>query len=192
VAWNADMNDEMIEGLTVKSCAVDGSCCGPWSSCCDEYDPDYVLSITVENATGSDLAEVQRLLSANELPLDGVADFIDHFLVARAAGRIVGCIGLERYGSSALLRSAAVRKDLHGRGVGAQLVSALLARARGEGIETIYLLTTTAPEYFARVGFERIDRGEIAGELNASAELKGACPASAVVMRQRIGKVLLA
>jgi amino-acid N-acetyltransferase len=180
------MRDDLKSVMSAPSCAADGSCCGPWSACCDEYDPDYVFSFTIENAVPSNAGDVRRLLASNDLPLDGVKDSMEDFIIARAAGRVVGCIGLERYGAQGLLRSAAVRKDLQGRGIGRALTDRLFELASSRGVETLYLLTTTADDYFARLGFQRIDRAQIPVEMNESAELRGACPASAVVMSREL------
>ncbi|MCI0572486.1 MAG: hypothetical protein L0Y66_17160 [Myxococcaceae bacterium] len=51
----------------------------------------------------------------------------------------------------------------------------------------LYLLTTTAAESFPRFGFTHVDRSSLPPELHASEELRGACPASAVVMKRHIG-----
>lgn len=142
--------------------------------------------VTTGKATHADLEEISDLLATNSLPLDGVADSLERFIVAREDGRIVGCIGLEVYGGSALLRSAAVHDEVRGRGIGSMLVNEILADAQEQGVAAVYLLTTTAENYFPAFGFERIDRSEVPLELDASEELKGACPASAIVMRKRL------
>jgi amino-acid N-acetyltransferase len=143
-------------------------------------------TVTLAKASRADLDEVARLLTSNSLPLDGVGDSIERLIVAREDGRIVGCIGLELYGKKALLRSAAVSDDLKGQGIGRMLVDEILAEAARERAEAVYLLTTTAENYFTAFGFERIERAQVPAELDASEELKGACPASAVVMRKRL------
>ena len=84
---------------------------------------------------------------------------------------------------AALLRSAAVRADLRGTGVGAALVGALLDRARRRDVKTLVLLTTTAERWFPRFGFESITRDDVPEKLKVSEEFRGACPASAHVMR---------
>ena len=60
---------------------------------------------------------------------------------------------------------------------------AALERARELGLRELYLLTTTAAAYFPRFGFERIGREALPSSLQASEELRGACPASAAAMR---------
>jgi amino-acid N-acetyltransferase len=133
------------------------------------------------------LPEVVSLLQIASLPTAGVAEHFDSFLVARAHdGALTGCIGLEVYGNVGLLRSLAVASRARGSGHGARLVERLFDLARSRGVETLYLLTTTAEDYFPRFGFERLARDEADPKLEASEELRGACPASAVLMRRKV------
>lgn len=140
----------------------------------------------IRAATAHDLAAVHALLRSAALPLDGVPDDLAHFLVAELQGAVVGVIGLERYGDTALLRSAAVAQAMRGHGLGERLVHALLEAARATGIRELTLLTTTAEQWFPRFGFARIAREEANAALQASAEFRGACPASATTMRLRL------
>ncbi len=64
-------------------------------------------------------------------------------------------------------------------------VRALLAGAQAGGAQELVLLTTTADAWFPRFGFERMSRDAAPASLRASEEFRGACPASAVVMRLR-------
>lgn len=171
--------NEIIEG---PACAIDGSCCGPDSPCCHEYDGP----VDFRRATTADLGNVHTLLSQSGLPIDGVSDCIEGFFVAEAGGSIVGSIGTEKYGSVALLRSAAVSKPLQGRGIGRRLVEELIAEAERQGVSAMYLLTMTAEDYFPSFGFERIDRTSVPAALEKSAELQGACHSSAVVMMKKL------
>ncbi len=109
----------------------------------------------IRNATSADLPAVENLLSASDLPLDGVKDNFSNFVVAEDDGKIAGAIGLEEFGAVALLRSAVVSPEHRGSGVGRRLVERLLEGAEVAGIEELYLLTTTAEKYFPRFGFTR-------------------------------------
>lgn len=140
----------------------------------------------IREATNRDLGAVESLLSANNLPLDGVKENFSSFIVAEDEGAIAGAIGLEQFGSIALLRSAVVSPEYRGTGVGSRLVEQLLERAERDGIEELFLLTTTAENYFPRFGFARTARSAVPPAMKASAEFQGACPASAVVMTRRI------
>ena len=139
----------------------------------------------IRNATNSDFPAVEQLLLSSRLPIEGVKENFSSFVVAEDAGTIAGAIGLEKYGSAALLRSAVVSPANRGAGVGRQLVESLLQRAREDGIDEVYLLTTTAETYFPRFGFARTTRAAVPETVKESAEFRGACPDTAVVMRRR-------
>jgi amino-acid N-acetyltransferase len=141
----------------------------------------------IRNATNADLSTVESLLSTSDLPVEGVRDNFSNFIVAEERGAIAGAIGLEKFGSVALLRSAVVSPDNRGSGVGRRLVEQLLERAGKDGIEELYLLTTTAEDYFPRFGFARTTRSAVPDAVKASAEFNGACPDTAVVMTRRVG-----
>lgn len=135
----------------------------------------------IRPATASDGPAVRALLERHGLPLDGVPDDLAGFVVADGeAGVLAGVAGLERYGDAALLRSVAV--DAAGQGTGAALLARVLADAEAAGVRTVILLTTTAEAYFPRFGFARVDRAAVPDAVRASAEFRGACPASAAVM----------
>ena len=137
----------------------------------------------VRAATPGDWETVEQLLTARHLPTAGARDHLASFVVATTGLSLLGCAGFERYGEVGLLRSVAVAEDVGRRGIGAELVRALLEQARALGLRELYLLTTTAAEYFPRFGFEPIGRETLPSSLQASEELRGACPASAVAMR---------
>ncbi len=131
-----------------------------------------------------DLSSVQALLDGAGLPMDGVAEHFAQFVVAEDESTILGAAGLEIYEDQGLLRSVVVSPSARGRGIGATLVLRTIERARAAKASDIYLLTTTAAEYFERLGFVRVDRARAPAALAQSAEFKGACPASATFMRK--------
>jgi N-acetylglutamate synthase-like GNAT family acetyltransferase len=144
--------------------------------------------MVVRPARGADLTSTAALLDAAGLSTAGLPPSLANFLVAVNGGRIVGVVGLEPYGAAALLRSAAVAPDARGSGLGHALVRALLVHATARGIRDLYLLTTTAEEFFPRFGFERIAREEVPEPVRESVQFREGCPASATVMRARLGR----
>lgn len=138
----------------------------------------------IRPAAAADLLLVEQTLSAADLPLDGLREqFGDGYAVALSGDRLIGVEGIEVYGSDGLLRSAAVAPDWRGRGVGDALTRDRIAWARARGLRAIYLLTTTAGDYFPRFGFEAVDRTLAPEEVRASREFAEACPATALFMR---------
>jgi len=151
------------------------------------------MSYTIRSAQAADWPAIADLLTRAELPLAGAQEHLRNFIIAEAdgevvgtAGMVVGTAGIEAYGSAGLLRSLAVDPRQRGQGVGEALVNQVLAEAANDGITEVALLTTTAPDYFPRFGFEQVERSALPAQLTESAEFQGACPASAVAMlRQR-------
>jgi N-acetylglutamate synthase-like GNAT family acetyltransferase len=143
---------------------------------------DEVTVARVRAAGARELAAMEALLASSSLPTEGVAERLGDFLVAEAAGEVVGLAGLERHGPDGLLRSVAVSPSWRGRGLGVALTEGVLEHARTLGLRAVYLLTTTAEDYFPRHGFRRIERDAVPEGVASSAEFRELCPASAVVM----------
>ncbi len=138
-------------------------------------------------AKATDLPQISRFLEENGLPTNGVERFFENFIVALDQnGSWVGIAGLEAYGKSGLLRSVAVDKQFRGMGHGRTLVNTILTNAREKGIETIYLLTESAEDYFKGLGFEVVNREDIDEAIRASPEFTECCE-TAAAMRKFIG-----
>jgi len=140
-------------------------------------------TVRVRRARPADFPVVADLLESAGLPTAGLSGSLADFLVAEAGDGVVGAVGLEVHGRNALLRSAVVAAGVQGHGAGTALVAGLLEHARARGVHDVYLLTTTAEKWFPRFGFTRVGREAVPAVLHASAEFRGACPDSAVVMR---------
>ena len=142
------------------------------------------VSITIRPAEHGDLQAVTRLLTAAHLPSDGLDEqFGPSYAIAESEGAVVGAEGIECYGSAGLLRSAVVLDAWRGKGIGEMLTRDRLAWARETGLVEVWLLTTTAADYFPRFGFALADRAAAPPAVQASREFAEACPASAVAMR---------
>ena len=144
------------------------------------------MSDTIEHARAADLPAIVALLLANKLPRAGIEGQISTTLVARVAGRLVGCAAIEPYGAAGLLRSVAVELASRGRGLGEALTQASLDLAGGRGIKTLYLLTETAAGFFPRFGFRTISRTDVDPAVQRSVEFTSACPTSALVMQAEV------
>ena len=136
-----------------------------------------------------DTPAVLRLLADNGLPTDGLLDHLDDAVVLRAGDQVVACAALEHYADGALLRSVAVHKDFRGSGFGHQIVMGALDMARERGARSVYLLTTTAQDYFPRFGFAEIVRDDVPPGVRTSIEFQSACPASAIVMAANLASL---
>lgn len=142
----------------------------------------------IRRARTEDWPSIRALLEALNLPIDGAESHVADFLVATnpPSNIAIGVAGLERYGEVGLIRSVAVADDVAARGLGSALVGALLQNAGERGIGAVYLLTTTAADWFPRFGFRVIRREDLPQALGESAELRGACPSTAVAMELQL------
>ena len=142
-------------------------------------------AVTFARASTEDLGGVLSLLQSLQLPTAGVADHFDDFFVAREKhGLAAGVIGLERYSTLGLLRSAAVAPQLQRSGVGSKLTRLLIDFAKAEGLTELVLFTPTARDFFARFRFVSANRENYYAQLKASAQWGDcSCRNSAEFMR---------
>ena len=98
----------------------------------------------------------------------------------------VGFGGLELHGEDALLRSLVTLPPVRGRGVGAAMVAAIEFEARLHGCRSLWLITTTAVDFFAKLGFARCERAVVPAAIRESAQFSTLCPASADVLMKAL------
>jgi protein-tyrosine-phosphatase/N-acetylglutamate synthase-like GNAT family acetyltransferase len=140
--------------------------------------------VSLGRPTGDELAAIDALVRTSELPAEVVRDrFPDAYIVARRGGQVVGVAALETHDRAGLLRSVAVAPAERGRGTGIALVADRLAMAWANGIERVYLLTTTAAPLFRRFGFADVERASAPAALARSPEFAALCPSSATCLR---------
>lgn len=142
------------------------------------------MKTLIRQARSSDERAIRRLLKKADLPHEDVAIGRQTFLVAISDGRIVGTVGLEAYCADGLLRSLAVDEKCRGRGLGSKLVEEMTEEARKMGVRELYLLTMTAAPFFAKHGFERMEREKAPAALQGTTEFASLCPVSSVCMRK--------
>jgi protein-tyrosine-phosphatase/N-acetylglutamate synthase-like GNAT family acetyltransferase len=146
---------------------------------------------TPEPARSNDLETVRVLIHAAGLPTTGVEDsFPQAYSVIRDGSEVVAVAGLETHGSVGLLRSVAVIPGQRGQGLGRLLVEDRILRAKRQKLEAVYLLTTTAADYFRRLGFQDFSRQDAPDELQRSSEFASVCPSSSVCLSLRIQSVI--
>jgi amino-acid N-acetyltransferase len=117
-------------------------------------------------------------------PLTDIYERIRDFWVAVDGGQVVGCAALRIWWHDlAEVRSLAVSPSAEGHGHGAKLVEAVAAEATRFGVKNLFALTRI-PDWFARNGFEAVDRAvlyhKVWGDC-ASCPKRDACDEVAVV-----------
>ena len=140
------------------------------------------LGDAVVSARAEDVEPIGALLEGASLSRHGLDERPDDFLLLRTADGPAGCVALERYTDAALLRSLAVSPDRRGEGLGWLLAEAALDRARAAGVRRVFLLTTTAADFFAqKLGFRACERRGVDPDVARSWEFTS-CPPDATCM----------
>ncbi len=92
------------------------------------------------------------------LSLSDVYDKLRDFFVADIDGAVAGCAALHVvWEDLAEVRSLAVREDLHGQGVGRDLVKACVSEAPGLGVRRVFTLPSVS-DFFRRLGVAEVEK----------------------------------
>jgi len=129
---------------------------------------------------------IETLLSDNDLVVADLTEKWECLYVYETDTGRIGVGGLEQYGDVALLRSVAITEPERGQGYGTTLCNDLLERTRDAGVTDVYLLTETAPEFFAGLGFERVNRESVPNPMRETAEFTDFCPSTAECMKREL------
>ena len=103
-------------------------------------------------------AELDRMLFRSKAD---IYENLQSFLVAEIDGKILGCCALQVvWAELGEIKSLAVDENSTGRGIGRQLVSAAVEKARLLGLEKVFTLTLEQ-KFFEKSGFEKVDKNTL-------------------------------
>jgi len=129
---------------------------------------------------------IQKLLLDSKLPSQDIHPANQYFIIAENEGEVIGCCGFEQYGEYGLFRSLAVSADYRSLGIGRLLTDKIMDLAKGKGINTFYLLTTTAEDFFKKQSWNVTDRVQVQEEISQTTEFLSVCPSTATCMMYRL------
>lgn len=95
---------------------------------------------------------------------------------------------IEGEGTDRLLRSVVVPAPQRGTGAGTRLVDLLVEQAAELGAERLWLLTTTAADFFDRMGWATVPRDAAPAAIRASEQFTSLCPSSATLMMRELAR----
>lgn len=143
-------------------------------------------NIKFKKTSPEKVSEVLALLTAANLPTNDIGENVELFSLEKNK-QIVATAGLEIKGLIGLLRSVSVLESQKGKGYGHLIVQNLEDYAKTHHIKELYLLTTTAEEFFERkCNYEVVERINVPTEIQNSQQFASVCPSSAVVMKKVI------
>lgn len=122
------------------------------------------MSITVRLARTSDVKQIRSIIDTYAAPgkmleKETVTLFesVQEFVVAVEGDEVVGCGALHvLWEDLAEVRTVAVKENFHKKGVGHQILEAIVDRAYSVGVKRIFCLTFQT-EFFGKHGFVEIE-----------------------------------
>lgn len=130
----------------------------------------------------SDLQQIIELLKENNLPTSDISLNTQQFWKYQPDDKIKALAGIEPYGEYAIFRSFVSHLSIRGKGVAFKLYQHSLKEAKKQGINRLFLLTTTAKDWFLKHKWTVIERSSVPNQIANSKEFKSICPASATCM----------
>lgn len=145
------------------------------------------MSTQVQIASRPALHVAIQVLQDAKLPTEDLTEsHVEHFFYAGSPAKPTGLVGLEIFGEVALLRSLAVVPERRGFGEGLQLFAHAEREAWAKGVRAIFLLTTTAEDFFSKYGYARASRDTAPAAIRSTKEFAGICPASSAFMAKQL------
>ncbi len=125
------------------------------------------MAYLIRTALPGDIESIYRLIRFYsdegvilERSTDDIRKNISNFIVAVDNDKIIGTITHFAYGSNLKeVRSLAVDKTFHGKGIGKALLAELVKQVRHENKSRIFTLTYR-PDFFEKSGFTRVPKDD--------------------------------
>ncbi|NTW48650.1 MAG: GNAT family N-acetyltransferase [Chlorobiales bacterium] len=146
-----------------------------------------IEQVQIVQASEKDWEKILSLLISCDLPVSDLNQkSASQFLIATDRSELVGCVGYERCGDYALLRSLAVRQDYRRRGIAQKLTSEMECLCKSNGLNHVFILTTTAYDFATNQGFRVVERAHVPDEIRQTRQFSELCPCSAICMTKEI------
>lgn len=125
------------------------------------------------------------LLKKNNLPTEDI-DPGKQLFVIEEGDEVVATVAVEYDYNSALLRSLSVAEEKRGLGLGKELVDFIEDYMNKQDVQAIYLLTTTAADFFQKRGYKIIDRSNVPEFIQNTREYSVLCASSSTLMKKEL------
>lgn len=145
-----------------------------------------IVELNIQIAGQKNLTAVSHFLTKQNLPISDLLEENVSLYLAYDGQDLVATIGLEKYGKIGLLRSLAVKETFRNQQIADKMIKGLFEVCKSENIKMIYLLTTTAENYFLKKGFLPVEREVVPAVIRQTREFRSICPSSAVVMYREV------
>ena len=128
--------------------------------------------VNIRPARTSDVKAIRQLVDSYAAPGQMLSketvtlyESVQEFTVAEVDGKVIGCGALHvLWDDLAEVRTVAVDKNFHKKGIGHQLLEKIIERARIVGVERIFCLTFQT-KFFGSHGFVEIEGTPVAPDV---------------------------
>jgi amino-acid N-acetyltransferase len=120
------------------------------------------------------------------LCFEDVPQKISSLFLGYADSKVIGIGGVEVFGKVGLLRSVVIKEQFRRKGLGKMLISEIIETTKRRGVSELYLLTTTAEDFFSRIGFKKIERNAAPAAIKNTTEFKELCSVTSVLMWRKL------
>ncbi len=134
----------------------------------------------------TNLPSIKVLLESYELPDSDIETSHALFFGIKKKNQLLVTGAIEIYDSDAILRSVAVHRDFQKIGYGKIMVKFLEKKAIQLGIKKLYLLTTTAENFFRKCNYNSISRELCPESIKTSTQFAEICPSNASCMCKKL------
>lgn len=142
-----------------------------------------MLDLVARQIAGTDSGLSEALVAAH-LPTEDLTEGNPRFFRFERNGEIVGYGGFEPHRPYALMRSVVVLPMARGKGLGRAVAEGLMQRAAAEDCPEVFLLTTSAVEFFRHLGFRPIDRADAPRQILATRQAAAICSTATLLARR--------
>ena len=139
--------------------------------------------MTIIPVSSANFSTAVNQLKQNNLPTEDISETTKLFVLLDD-NKVSGTIAIEHSGAEGLLRSLSVPEEQRNNGLGIQLVNFIENYAQQNGVQNLYLLTTTAEKFFIKRAYEVVDRNEVPRFIQKTSEFSSVCPSSAIIMKK--------
>lgn len=125
------------------------------------------------------------MLKKNNLPTEDI-DTGKQLFVIEEGEEVIATVAVEYDYNDALLRSLSVSENKRNKGMGEELVSFIEDYVQKQGVQNIFLLTTTASEFFLKRGYRIIDRSNVPPFIQNTQEYGVICSSTSTLMKKEL------
>jgi len=136
-------------------------------------------------ASQNNFSTAIRLLQSCGLPTADLNPGTQLF-VLEDGNEVIGTIAVEYDFNSALLRSLSVPEERRKEGIGTRLVGFIEDYVRKQGVQNIYLLTTSADSFFRTKGYNVIGRDSAPDFIKSTSEFTTVCSSTSTLMTKQL------